>query len=149
MEQNNKQVHIHLHVHEGASPDAVRAAAEALGDGLEPGVSTTAHDPASKPGADDRHAEYVRRAYTESEWNAKPLLEFLANNPDRLIPYTEVTEALGFPSSRSLPGLLGSFTRRADHRYEGIQPFDRRDTLDGWCLYMSKENAAIINEARS
>ena len=147
MSQGN-EVHFHLHVHEGASPDAVRAGAEAFRE-ERARVTESVDGNGDASGRDsDRNAEYVRRAYTDSEWTAKPLLEFLADNPERLIPYTEVSEHLGFPTSRSLPGLLGAFSRRADHRYEGVQPFEKRDTLDGWCLFMSKENAEIINAAR-
>ena len=139
------EVNIHLHIHEGASPEAVRAAVKAAreqGD-VDPGEAGRGGE-----APDDRAAEFVRRAYQDSEEKAKPLLEFLADNPDRLVPYPEVSEHLRFETARSLPGLLGAFSRRADHRYGGRQPFERRETLDGWCLFMPQENAAIINELR-
>jgi hypothetical protein len=144
---NGNQSHIHLHVHEGASVDAVRAGAEALRGS---GGTATDHDEASaasEPDADAR-AGYVRRAYTESEGKAKPLLEFLGDNPERWIPFPEAREHLGYDNPRSFSGLLGSFGRRAIHRYEGIWPFhiERRD--GEWQLFMSKENASVINAVR-
>lgn len=140
------EVHLHLHIHEGASPDAARAAAEALRDERPQTVKPVAETGSSND--PDRTVEYVRRAYLDSEAKAKPLLEFLADHPERLVPYPEMSEHLGFATSRSLPGLLGAFSRRADHRYGGMQPFEKTWTLDGWCLRMSKENAAIINAVR-
>jgi hypothetical protein len=148
MENDNNTNQIHLHIHEGATPAAARAAAEGL-------RSRETHIPEPSGGGEelvlpaaDRTAEYIKRAYTESEGKAKPLLEFLADNPERPIPYPEVSKHLGFPTARSLPGLLGSFSRRADHRYEGLQPFEKRWLHDGWHLLMSSENAAIVNELR-
>lgn len=140
------EAHFHLHIHEGASPEAVRAAAEALRADLPQAVEPVAKS--GESGHPDRTAEYVRRAYLDSDGKARPLLEFLADNPERLIPYPEISEHLDFPTSRSLPGLLGAFSRRADHRYEGVHPFEKKYTLDGWCLLMSKENSAIIDVVR-
>lgn len=139
------EVNLHLHIHEGASPEAVRAAIEAFGEKNE--ATGNRED---ETGADrgERNAELVRRAYLDSEEKAKPLLEYLADNAGREIPYPEISEHLGFPTSRSLPGLLGAFSRRADHRYGGVQPYERRDTPAGWCLYMSEENAELIKELR-
>lgn len=136
------EMNIHLHIHEGATPEAVRAAVEAIGDSSGNGPTEAG------PVGGTQVEELTRRAYLDSEEKAKPLLDFLADNPDRLVPYPEVSRHLGFTSSRSLPGLLGAFSRRADHRYGGAQPFERRETLEGWCLYMSKETAEIINELR-
>jgi hypothetical protein len=141
----SNEVNIHLHIHEGASPEAVRAAIEAIGE-----KSETGGDREGGTGADwgERDAELVRRAYLDSEEKAKPLLEYLADNAGREIPYPEISEHLGFPTSRSLPGLLGAFSRRADHRYGGVQPYERRETPAGWCLYMTEENAELIKELR-
>jgi hypothetical protein len=137
------EVNIHLHIHEGASPEAVRAAVEAIGqkDAVEP-------RPERGTGDQDQLEELVRRAYLDSEEKAKPLLEYLADNPGREVPYPEISEHLGFPTSRSLPGLLGAFSRRAEHRYGGVQPYERRHTPAGWCLYMDAENAELIKELR-
>jgi hypothetical protein len=140
----SNEINVHIHIHEGASAEAVRAAVEAIGakEPVETAGSRGGGDPAV------RTAELIRQAYLDSEEKAKPLLEFLADNPGREVPYPEISEHLGFPTSRSLPGLLGAFSRRAEHRYGGIQPYERRDTPAGWCLYMDAENAELINGLR-
>lgn len=139
--RQSKEVNVHIHVHEGASPEAVRAAVEAACGGEEQAPAPS--------GSVDSTAELVRRAYEDSVEKAKPLLDFLATNPDREIPYTEVSEYLGFKTSRSLPGLLGAFTRRADHRYGGFQPFVKKLDGDASRIVMPAEYAEIINEIRS
>jgi hypothetical protein len=137
------EVNIHLHIHEGASPEAVRAAVQAIEqkDAVESGAERGG-------GNQSGQEELVRRAYLDSEEKAKPLLEYLADNRGREVPYPEISEHLGFPTSRSLPGLLGAFSRRAEHRYGGVQPYERRHTPAGWCLYMSEENAELIEGLR-
>jgi hypothetical protein len=136
------EVNVHLHIHEGASPEAVKAAVEAIhGD-------TAATDPGEQENDAEQVAQVIRQAYLDSREKAKPLLEYLADNAGREVPYPEISEHLGFPTSRSLPGLLGAFSRRADHRYGGVQPYERRYTSGGWRLYMSQENAELINELR-
>lgn len=142
MRESNDQIHVHLHIHEGASPEAARAAAQELR--VDNAIFETA-DGSTDP---NRTADYVRRSYVDSKHRARPLLELLADNPDRLIPYAEITEALNLDSSRSLPGLLGAFSRRADHRYNGFQPFERHWDGSCWNLLMPAENAAIINSLR-
>jgi hypothetical protein len=139
-------INIHIHLHEGIGPEAVKTAVEAICAGLDEGSPRVGAVDTESP---DQMAELVRRAYRDSKEKAKPLLEFLADNPARLIPYPEVSDHLGFETSRSLPGLLGAFSRRADHRYGGVQPFERRETPDGWCLYMPREVAEIINGLRN
>lgn len=141
------EVNIHLHIHEGTSEAAARAAAEALrGSGEEPGESLGAE---TSPQVEESvRREYVGRAYAESEGKAKPMLEFLADNPDRLIPYSEISAHLGFDTARSLPGLLGSFGKRANHRYEGVWPFEAIFQHDGWNMRMTAEDAEIINALR-
>lgn len=137
---------IHIHIHAGVDPEAARAAVEAArainGQPAAPAaVEATAVD-------EEKYRRYVERAYTESDGRAKPLLEFLADNPGRDIPYTEVSKALGFATNRSLPGLLGSFGRRAKHRYEGIKPFEAFRIEGWWHVRMPPENAEIINALR-
>ena len=81
----------------------------------------------------------------ESSGNMKPLLEFLAANPDRWIPFTEASEALGFDSPRSMPGLLGSFGLRSNHRYDGRWPFETNEHDDGgWHMRMDARAAEAI-----
>jgi hypothetical protein len=139
--KHRREVSVHIHIHEGASPDAVRAAVEAAGGGSE--------EPVDSSVSSNSTAELVRRSYEDSVEKAKPLLDFLAANPDREIPYTEVSEYLGFKTSRSLPGLLGAFSRRADYRYGGFQPFAKKLDGDVSRIVMPAEYAAIINEIRS
>lgn len=137
------EVNVHLHIHEGASPEAVKAAVEAIHE-----KNATETDAGELGDDAEQVAQAIRQAYLDSQEKAKPLLEYLADNAGREIPYTEISEHLGFPTSRSLPGLLGAFSRRADHRYEGVQPYERRYASGGWRLYMSHENAELINELR-
>lgn len=143
MEESSER-ELHIHIHEGASPEAVRAAVQTVqagGPRIKGSIDTPEVDP-------DKLATYTARAYTDSTGQAKPLLEFMADNPERLIPYTEISAHLGFPTARSLPGLLGSFGRRAKHRYEGKKPFDEVWENNQWHLRMSKANADIINGLR-
>src|SRR4051812_21802476 len=83
-----QRIEVHLHIHEGASPAAVEAAVRAaIGNSNGAVTSVTTDD-----GADYEKAyKFWRRAYTESstdtETKARPLLEFLVANPERLIPY--------------------------------------------------------------
>ena len=142
-----EHIEVHLHIHSGASPAAVEAAVHAL-------VARDANAPAPReafvPDADE-HARVRRcweRAYTESlsdgKGQARALLAYLAEHPERLIPYPEITRALGLASTRSLPGLLGAFSRRARHRYRDVQPFERRKVDGEWHLWMPAEAAGVI-----
>ena len=78
----------------------------------------------------------------------KPLLEFLAANPDRWIPFTEASAALGFDSQRSMPGLLGSFGLRSNHRYGGRWPFETDQHDDLWHMRMDARVAEAIQALR-
>jgi hypothetical protein len=144
----SQNIEVHLHIHGGASPAAVEAAVRAALVGREDGNVSLAG--ATAPDADDaaRVRRYWERAYTESQTDeygrARALLAFLAQRPDRLVPYPEVTRALGLSSARSLPGLLGAFSRRAKHRYRDVQPFERRWADGQWNLWMSTEAADVI-----
>lgn len=138
---------IHIHIHAGVDPEAARAAIEAAralnGSSAEPAAVE-----AAPPVDEEKYQRYVERAYTESDGSAKPLLEFLADNPGRDIPFTEISKALGYATNRSLPGLLGAFGRRAKHRYEGIKPFKAFQIEGWWHAHMSPETAEIINSLR-
>jgi hypothetical protein len=133
----------HLHIHEGATPEAVRAAVEAYRLGASEDAAV---------GAVEREADRValaERAYQESDGSMKPLLGFLADNPDRLVPYTEASAILGFPSARSMPGLLGAFGRRANHRYGGQWPFEKVWHEGAWQMRMGADIAQAIRALRS
>ncbi len=141
-----QRTEIHLHIHEGASPATAEAAVRAaLGTGTDGALLVSGGAEAN----DERRREYWARSYNESqedsEGKARPLLKFLARNPERLIPYTEVSKALGYTNTRSLPGLLGAFGRRADHRYEGVRPFERTWANGQWHLRMSKDAAEVVS----
>lgn len=147
---NRNEPQFHLHIHEGASAEAVRAAAEVFVAG---GAAVDAEpEPEVEAGSVDLSAEarddYTRRAYLESGGKAKPLLEFLADNPGRVISFPEISEHLGFDTPRSLPGLLGSFGRRAKHRYEGFKPFVTTWDNENWFLMMDSHCAGIIDSVR-
>jgi len=138
----SQRTEVHIHIHEGASPDAAAAAVRAAVGSANGAVASITE------GADDKDAEqkraYWERAYKESDGDATPLIKFLVDNPERLIPYPEVSKHLGFASPRSLPGLLGAFGRRAAHRYKGTWPFERKLVSGKYHLYMSKEAADVI-----
>ena len=144
----NKRIDVHIHIHEGTSAAAAEAAVRAALGSPDTIPSTVASE--TNGGGDD--PEKIRgfwvRSYvdsaTDSEGKARPLLRFLAENPERLIPYTEVSEELGYDTPRSLPGLLGAFGRRADHRYQGVWPFERKWANGQWNLWMPREAADII-----
>jgi len=140
---------IHIHLHPGVSPEVATAAVQAARHTTPTPAKAEENGGHTQPDP-DQFEEYIRRSYTESWGKAVPLLEFLADNPGRPIPYTEVSEALGFPTNRSLPGLLGSFGKRANHRYHGFWPFEvvKVDGSDGWHMVMSQEAADIINDLR-
>jgi hypothetical protein len=115
----------------------VRADAGARSKGVDPS--------STEP---DRFLPAVKQAYTDSYAKAKALLDFLADHPDRWVPFPEVNAALGFDNNRSLPGALGAFGRRAEHRCGGVKPFEARQSDGVWRLRMSPEAAAVINGLR-
>jgi len=146
----------HLHLHEGVSAEAARVAVEAYyaaqaarnGTTASPRVEVEADEPEDDMSAEDL-AALATRAYEESWGNMKPLMEYLADNPDRLVSYTEASEALGFPSKLSMPGLLGAFGRRANHRYGGAWPFEKAIWADDDSNFLMSEAAAeAIRRAR-
>lgn len=141
----------HLHIHEGASPEAVRTAIESYHAGTQPQSATRVPD--EEPESDGMSPAELQalatRAYKESWGNMKPLMEYLADNPDRLVSYTEASKALGFPSKLSMPGLLGAFGRRANHRYGGAWPFEKAIWADDDSNFLMSEAAAqAIRDAR-
>lgn len=138
----SQRTEVHIHIHEGASPDSVAAAVRAAVDSGNGAVASITKGADQKD--DEQQRVYWERAYKESEGEATPLIKFLVDNPERLIPYPEVSKHLGFASPRSLPGLLGAFGRRAAHRYKGTWPFERKLVGDEYHLYMSKEAADAI-----
>lgn len=92
------------------------------------------------------------RAYRESSPHMKRLLEYLADNPGRMIPSGELAEAIGYDRSQ-LAGVLGAFGRRWKNRYKnpGHWPFraDNPVEFDGyWAYWMEPEEVEIINEIR-
>ena len=139
-----QRIEVHLHIHEGASPATVEAAVKAALGSANGTVATVDDDEADA----EKIRDYWKRSYEESamdsEGKARPLLKFLASNPERLIPFPEVSQALGFSNARSLPGLLGAFGRRAEHRYRGVWPFERKLADGEWHLWMSQEAAEVI-----
>jgi len=148
--------HFHLHIHEGAPADATQAAVVALiarTNGSVP-ISVDAPDSVDVPiGVDatrptNTALALARRAYNESDGKMCPLLEFLADNPDRLVPFTEASRALGFPTARSMPGLLGAFGRRANHRYGGVWPFKKVWHNSAWHMRMDADIAEVIRKLR-
>jgi hypothetical protein len=141
---DSKETHIHIHIHEGVSPEVagrVITALEAL-TGMEDEV-TIALGKSDSP-EDGGSASLVRAAYNESTGRARDLLTYLAENPGERIPYSDVSEALDLDSPRSLPGLLGSFTRRAQDQYGGFKPFESVKVGNQWYLKMPVEVAKVV-----
>lgn len=139
----------HLHLHDGVSPEAVTAAIKTWGQ-IRPQALIDEPDSDLKPEEEleaepeqdpEALAKLARRAYKESDGNMGPLLEFLAKNEERWIPFVEASEALGFKTARSMPGLLGAFGRRANHRYGGKWPFETA-YRDGGAAFMRIEAPA-------
>jgi predicted restriction endonuclease len=143
----SNDTHIHIHIHDGASPEAVRAGVDAA-LGRNAGNDTASAEPDQEVTSQE-FLEYVAQAYKDSYASAaKQMLEFLADNPGRMIAYTEISEHLGYKTNRSLPGLLGAFGRRASHRYKGVKPFEEHWIDDAWHLRMTEEAARVINDLR-
>lgn len=140
--------HIHIHIHEGVSPEAASAAASAAYGAAIDGQELSSGNAEQAPVSPEERKQYIERAYLESDGGAKPLLEYLAENPERKISFPEISENLGYDSARSLPGLLGSFGRRAKHRYSGVKPFNSDWEIDQWYLSMSQADADTIKALR-
>jgi hypothetical protein len=138
-----QRTEVHIHIHEGASPAAVSAAVAAAVGSASGGVTSVSSETDDHVDT-EKERSYWQRAYNESDGKAAPLIEFLVENPERLIPFSEVSEHLGFDNARSLAGLLGAFGRRAAHRYQAVWPFERKWVGDQWCLWMPQEAADVI-----
>jgi hypothetical protein len=140
---DNEENNIHIHIHEGVSPEAAGAAIAALqhlsGSGdvkVELGLSGEPEDGGA--------TGLVRTVYDESTGKAQALLEYLAEHPGREIPYAEVNSALGLDSPASLSGVLSSFTRRAKDRYGGFKPYESVKVGNQWYLKMPVEVARVV-----
>ena len=142
--RDSKETHIHIHFHEGVSPEVagrVITALEAL-TGMEDEVTIAL---GKSDGAEDSGAAgLVRTAYNESTGRAKAMLEYLAENPGQPVPYGEVAAALDLESARALPCMLGSFTRRAQNQYGGFKPFESVRIGNQWYLKMPVEVAKVV-----
>lgn len=147
---------IHIHLHPGVTPEVATAAVLAAKVTGPPPIMAEENDGHTQPDPfepdRDEFEEYVRRFYTETwdDGDAKPMLEYLADHPGQAISYPEINGALGYSSRRSLPGLLGSIGKRANHRYRGFKPFEviKVDGSDEWHMVMTPEAAEIINKLR-
>ena len=62
--------------------------------------------------------------------------------------YADVSAAMGWDTPRSMPGALGAFGRRSNHRYGGFDPFVRQWDHAAWShfLSMDEEVAAFLRE---
>jgi|SRR6187399_193611 len=92
----------------------------------------------------------VTRMYRESEPAHRRLLEYLAGRPGQWLDSQAVADGLGLPYGRkSLAGSLGAFGRRADHRYDGLKPFESSWDPERYLveLRMGQEVAAWIKAA--
>lgn len=94
----------------------------------------------------EQRDELLTRIYVESEPSFRRLLVLLAQRPkpaERLV-FADASAAMGWSNPRSLPGALGAFGRRTNHRYGGFWPFDRIEIADTWYFAMDEEVAAVV-----
>jgi hypothetical protein len=131
--------HFHLHIHEGVTPEVVRAAIDAYHGRSR---ANNSGDPADE--SSSAAIALAQRAYRESDGMMADLLAFLAEDPGRLVPFTEASAKLGYESARSMPGLLGAFGRRSKHRYGGTWPFEKVLHDGAWHMRMDPEIAEAI-----
>ena len=141
---DNKETHIHIHIHEGVSPEVAGRVVTALEmlTGMEDELIVELGR--SEDSVDGGAAGLVRTAYNESSGRAKEMLEYLAENPGKPIDYGEVADALDLESARALPGMLSSFTRRAQDQYGGFKPFESFRIGNQWYLKMPVEVAKVV-----
>ncbi len=141
---DSKETHIHIHIHEGVSPEVAGRVITALQQltGMEDEL-TIELGRSGEP-EDGGAASLVRTAYSESSGRARAMLEYLAENPGKPIAYGEVADALDLDSARALPGMLGSFTRRAQDQYGGFKPFESVRIGNQWYLKMPVEVAKVV-----
>jgi hypothetical protein len=102
------------------------------------------------PMSAEQRNELLTRVYVESEPKFRRLLLLLADRPrpEEPMSYKDVTKNMGWTKSRSLPGALGAYGRRANHRYGGFWPFRRPWDGGAWShfLVMDPEVAAFLRE---
>ena len=101
---------------------------------------------ATEPTRPDLDEALVRRIYDESLDTHRQLLKVLAAHAGEWVTYPNISKEMGFETPRSLPGTLGAFGRRAQHRYGGRWPFDARDQGQGWEARMEPWVAEVIHE---
>lgn len=141
---DNQETHIHIHIHEGVSPEVAGRVITALHELTGMKDELTIELGRSEDPEDGGAAGLVRTAYNESTGRAKSMLEYLAENPGQPIPYAEVADALDLDSARALPGMLASFTRRAQEQYGGFKPFESVRIGNQWYLKMPVEVARVV-----
>jgi hypothetical protein len=90
--------------------------------------------------------ELLERMFIESKDTHRRLLKLLAAHPDKWMSYEEVSRLMGFHNPRQLPGTLGAFSRRSQHRYGGLWPFDWRQAAGQWELCMKQGRADVIRD---
>lgn len=88
------------------------------------------------------------RLYVESEPTFRRLLMLIADREDPTHPmaFGDITRAMGWQTTRSLPGALGAFGRRTKHRYGGYWPLTRTWDHAEWSnmMAMDKDVAAYL-----
>jgi hypothetical protein len=89
---------------------------------------------------EQRH-ELLTRIYKESEPTFRRLVMLAAEreDPTRRVSFEQVTQDMGWPTPRSLPGTLGAFGRRTNHRYGGYWPFHRDLDHAEWSWFVSMD----------
>jgi hypothetical protein len=127
---------VYLPVPRDLYPDVISFLSERLGGDVIA--------PVPEPDKPELDEALVRRIYDESEETHRQLLKILAGRAGEWVPYTEISDAMGYETNRSLPGTLGAFGRRVAHRYDGVWPFEAKMNNGRWEARMDPSVAAII-----
>jgi len=102
------------------------------------------------PMSEEQRQELLTRVYAESEPTFRRLLMLLADrtHPEDPMAYADVSAGMGYTKSRQLPGALGAYGRRANHRYGGFWPFERTWDHGAWShfLAMAIDDAAFLRD---
>jgi hypothetical protein len=97
--------------------------------------------------------EFLRRAYKESSAAMKAVLDTLASRPGETVSVVDLAAATGLDRGK-VPGVLGAFGRRWNHRYEQGEanlPFKSyRSVAAGMTVYeMDEVVAAALTRVRA
>ena len=122
---------VYIAVPRALYPEVIRRVSEHLnqdGTAIPKPAATSNGQPAPQTMGEvpELTEELVERIFIESKDTHRRLLKLLAEHPDKWMSYEEVSRLMGFRNPRQLPGTLGAYSRRSQHRYGGVWPFNWR-----------------------